>query len=623
MRAVCFVKRLQFDVPGTVSRHSLAMGDVDNDGNNELAVGTAEGELYIFKGQILWQKITGLGMITSIVIGDIFNHGKNALIVISGDGWVHIYYFSQSVRPNWNTLQFKAADSENHDTVDQNASKLKTDNGAFNNNVDQSNLEVKIGPTKTDDTAPKMECVHVQRIPTNTKVALIADVDKDGANELIIGLTDRVVRSYRWSNNLELGSGKLMGLNKWECANQIGTVTLQDSADGTPTLLVAQPGGTFMRIKCNYGNCELEDDSSENNTESSTSNVDYQTLGISRMRNPNISTEIVGNLKPKDNKKIKPIYIAANTHVHKSNFEEEPVSERISSHNLDEKEPVGVDSVDGNLIGGNIVLGEFKPPKNDLIYPTSPVKYAEDNLFKKMEDLKIKDVTTDNLENSLNEESQLWSNSKSYAIATLDGTIMLVQDEVILWSMQVDHNISALYPLDVTGDGADEIIACTWDGQTYILDQERNSVRFQFEEPVRAFCAGSYSREPGTNTPCLVYNNFYNKIILYYDVSLPSMVVTALNPEESLSKRQCDQLKDILSPAANVTGDGGDDDDNDNDGNGNSNGGAQRDAQLRYLTDWLLYGCMHQEPDASESSASSTNEGGDGDGGDVDNDHDD
>ncbi|CAB0033938.1 unnamed protein product [Trichogramma brassicae] len=128
-----------------------------------------------------------------------------------------------------------------------------------------------------------------------------------------------------------------------------------------------------------------------------------------------------------------------------------------------------------------------------------------------MEDLKIKDLTTDNFENSLNEESQLWSNSKSYAIATLDGTIMLVQDEVILWSMQVDHNISALYPLDVTGDGADEIIACTWDGQTYILDQERNSVRFQFEEPVRAFCAGSYSRDPGCNTPCLVYNNFYNK----------------------------------------------------------------------------------------------------------------
>lgn len=49
MRAVCFVKRLQLDVPGTVFRHGLIIGDVDNDCNNELVVGTAEGDLFIFK----------------------------------------------------------------------------------------------------------------------------------------------------------------------------------------------------------------------------------------------------------------------------------------------------------------------------------------------------------------------------------------------------------------------------------------------------------------------------------------------------------------------------------------------------------------------------------------------
>lgn len=44
--------------------------------------------------------------------------------------------------------------------------------------------------------------------------------------------------------------GELIGLHKWECAKQIGSVTLHDSKDGTSSLLVSQPGGTFMRIIC-------------------------------------------------------------------------------------------------------------------------------------------------------------------------------------------------------------------------------------------------------------------------------------------------------------------------------------------------------------------------------------
>lgn len=78
--------------------------------------------------------------------------------------------------------------------------------------------------------------------------------------------------------------------------------------------------------------------------------------------------------------------------------------------------------------------------------------------------------------------------------------------------MQVDHQIFALCRLDVTGNNSDEIIACAWDGQTYILDQQRHSVRFQFEEPVRAFCTGNYNVTPGTSSPSLVYNTFNNKV---------------------------------------------------------------------------------------------------------------
>ena len=44
--------------------------------------------------------------------------------------------------------------------------------------------------------------------------------------------------------------------------------------------------------------------------------------------------------------------------------------------------------------------------------------------------------------------------------------------------------------MHLQGSGEDEIVVCAWDGMTYIVDQGRNVVRYQFEENVSAFCAG-------------------------------------------------------------------------------------------------------------------------------------
>ena len=42
------------------------------------------------------------------------------------------------------------------------------------------------------------------------------------------------------------------------------------------------------------------------------------------------------------------------------------------------------------------------------------------------------------------------------------------------------------------GNGTDEIVVCAWDGMTYNVDQQRNSVRFQLEQNVSAFTAGTH-----------------------------------------------------------------------------------------------------------------------------------
>ncbi|XP_036813235.1 KICSTOR complex protein ITFG2-like [Oncorhynchus mykiss] len=100
--------------------------------------------------------------------------------------------------------------------------------------------------------------------------------------------------------------------------------------------------------------------------------------------------------------------------------------------------------------------------------------------------------------------------------------------EQLKWSVQVDHQLFALQKLDITGDGREEVVACAWDGQTYIIDHNRMVVRFQFDENVNAFCAGQYTCKDGKNSPCLVYVSFNHKIYVYWRVELERMEPTHL-----------------------------------------------------------------------------------------------
>lgn len=124
------------------------------------------------------------------------------------------------------------------------------------------------------------------------------------------------------------------------------------------------------------------------------------------------------------------------------------------------------------------------------------------------------------------------SGSGLFALCTLDGTLKLMEEmeeaDKLLWSVQVDHQLFALEKLDVTGNGHEEVVACAWDGQTYIIDHNRTVVRFQVDENIRAFCAGLYACKEGRNSPCLVYVTFNQKIYVYWEVQLERMESTNL-----------------------------------------------------------------------------------------------
>jgi len=407
MRSVTFVDRLTLDISGDIAQHAISLGDVTGDGDHELVVGTDTGELFVFKGGsgVIWRKCSDLGFISAVGVGDLLSLGHSVIVVVSGCGWLNIL-------------------------------------DLFGDN-DMDTMELDVKP------------VHTQRIPANVKDVIIGDINGDGSAELVVSLTDRVVRTYKWvsssslaistpppspvsssptsstTNNLDSNpglshyAGRLVSINKWEFASQIGTVTLNYDTDGSPALLVAQPGGAFMKLKCTSddesekvnGDSSVDVDEEESEILSNMS-VEYEPLGVNRRRNPNVSAEILG----------------------------------------------GFHTGDGT--------------------------------------------------------------GTRYAIVTLDGTIMLVDNcdkppmESIMWNLQVDHQLMCLSRLDVTRDGLQEVVACSWDGQTYIISQDRQAVRFQFEENVSTFAAGLYSLSPGMTTPALVYVTFNNKIQLYHNIGL-------------------------------------------------------------------------------------------------------
>ncbi|XP_064602402.1 KICSTOR complex protein ITFG2-like [Liolophura sinensis] len=422
MRAVSFVERLEIDFHGGLFNQAVALGDVDNDKGNELVLGNIEGELAVYKGSKTtpWKKCADLGMITCVGVGDIHNNGKNNVVTLTAEGWCYLFDLSSD------------------------------------------GLSEQVGKEYSEDLDRTIQPSFTQHLPANGKTMLMADVDGDGKVELVIGYSDRVVRSFRWHE----ATGKLQQGGKWQLTGQIGSMTVNLSADGIPELLVAQPGGTFVTLLPQI-HTALEELLEEGEDTASQSLVyRYHPLASSRARNSSVTTEIVGCI-------------------------------------------------------------------------------------------------------SRGPESQ--SNRASYyALVTLDGTMMLVEDDRILWSLQVDHQLFSLAKLDVTGNGREEVVVSSWDGQTYIVNHNREVVRYQFEESVAAFHAGHYSVVEGKNVPCFVYVTFSNRIYVYYNLYLPQVESTSLI-EAMGNLTETQQLLARLNINTSST------------------------SQLRQLYRWCLYG-KHKSP---------------------------
>lgn len=240
-----------------------------------------------------------------------------------------------------------------------------------------------------------------------------------------------------------------------------------------------------MRIKCNPEDCQSKNSSCEA--------VDYQTLGISRMRNQNISTEIIGDLEPGVTPFISPIEPKMSSYVPKDklpkqNFTDDsqldmksfkPASLEFKrnysqpafrKNSLDMAGEYGrdfiaenqgairfyspvesssTDEIDGNFIGGNVILGKYdnKIVKDTLLPSFTNFSHNNNNennsnnnnndsnmnKSEPTERSQREEIVKEDADSSNEAVGKSILKGKPYALATLDGTIMLVEDEVILW----------------------------------------------------------------------------------------------------------------------------------------------------------------------------------------------
>lgn len=167
--------------------------------------------------------------------------------------------------------------------------------------VSAFNLPPTISDNEVYCASAKLNLIHYQQIQANAMCALLSDIDYDGSKELLVALSDRVVRSYRvafYGNDI-----KLIGLHKWEFSDQISSICLSSSIKSASNLLVdnddkqstvksvivSQQGGLFAKINYNL----IKDSNDDKDVRVVP---DYCRNIMHTLRNPQVSAEIISDL---------------------------------------------------------------------------------------------------------------------------------------------------------------------------------------------------------------------------------------------------------------------------------------------------------------------------------------
>mmetsp|Transcript_12767 Transcript_12767/g.22749 ORF Transcript_12767/g.22749 Transcript_12767/m.22749 type:complete len:478 (-) Transcript_12767:215-1648(-) len=90
-RKVSLVNHVSLPFKGSVSQSSLALADVDGDGEAELVVGTLEGDLTVYKAQRKLAVCSDLGTITCILTTEAPENDRTCVVVTCAEGTCHLF----------------------------------------------------------------------------------------------------------------------------------------------------------------------------------------------------------------------------------------------------------------------------------------------------------------------------------------------------------------------------------------------------------------------------------------------------------------------------------------------------------------------------------------------------
>ncbi|KYQ93065.1 hypothetical protein DLAC_05676 [Tieghemostelium lacteum] len=598
IRHISLVDRIVFSWKGNVFRRAITLADVDNDSINELVIGSLEGNLAIFKGTDPkpWRVAHNLGSISCIVAGKLGTYPRNLLVVISSEGICNIYDVEQQSSQDTSTSSTQST-SDNplnsntttttttannqyieikNEYVDTNNQQQQSDqkgeesspnstnttitisntvgnvneqndDGNNNNNerideVEQQQQQQQQDSDEKDSEEVVLEAFITQRLPPNASSILIADIDDDGQNELVIGTYDHSLFSYSFNikplsdsssgngsnvievsqqqiisdqqsvdtnntsninnnNNNSNNSGDekatLVPKHKWQLPGQIGSLVLAKEY-GENVLLIGLQEGTNYIILNKKGVLYKEGRNRSSGTFPET-NLQF-----------NLHTNINNN-----NSNTTPYFTST----------EDILSSPISNENLFNSPSFFMDN---------------RRKRTDIITNIStPLRVQNDRLSLSTSNTSLDEDSNSTFSNSSNGGSNNNSTKKSsiVCIATLDGVLKLQRiSKGIEWKMEIEEmgsgQLIALQTVNIASDDNpttsttieqpnDNIVACGWDGLTLIIDHERNVASFKFSDRVCAFHSGYYGlSKSNPRSFCFIYVTFFGEIIVYYNITI-------------------------------------------------------------------------------------------------------